>query len=235
MKVIGKEIGSGLASMYGEIERRVKIEGERELRVEPFEGGSFSNIEWTEDAVVLSLHNGVPTHALPHVLGIALQHIRQRLDRYPGVLRGQKEIEGGPVLRSALRELVMGPEAEMRLAPLGLEMQWEVEQRHAGLKDLLREAPEDWDEVGTPGNAFAALQYARFTLEHPEELWAPLRDTFRQRLPAAAEHGEGVVQVVRESGWKTPGACLQSLVAARDELGLGEVAQIEDRQRGVRV
>lgn len=235
MKVIGKEIGTALAPMHGEIQRRVKIEAERDLLIEPFEGGSFSNVEWAEDAVVVSLHNGVPTHALPHVLGVALQHIRQRLDRYPGVLRGPRDPEGAGMIRSALRELVMGPEAEMHLAPLGLEMQWEVEQRHAGLKDLLRDAPADWDQAGTPGNVFAALQYARFTLEHPEDLWAPLRESFRERLPAAAENGEGVVQVVKQNGWKTPGACLQSLVAAREELGLGQIAIIEDRQRGVRV
>lgn len=235
MKVIGKEIGSALASMYGEIERRVKVEAERDLRLEPFEGGSFSNIEWADDAVVISLHNGVPTHALPHVLGVALQHVRQRLDRYPGVLRGPREIEGGAMIRSALRELVMGPEAEMHLEPHQLDMEWEVEQRHAGLKDLLRDAPDDWNTNGSPGNLFAALQYARFSLEHPENLWAPLRDTFRERLPVAAENGEGVVQVVRQNGWKTPGACLQSLIAAREELGLREVALIEDRQRGVRV
>ena len=235
MKVIGKEIGAALASMHGEIERRLKIEAERELRIESFEGGSFSNVEWADDAVVVSLHNGVPTHALPHVLGVALQHIRQRLDRYPGVLRGPKDFEGASVIRSALRELVMGPEAEMRLAPLQLDMQWEVEQRHAGLKDLLRDAPEDWNTAGTPGNVFASLQYGRFTLEHPEELWGPLRDSFRERLPVAAENGEGLVQVVKQSGWKTPGACLQSLVAAREELGMGEIAIIEDRQRGVRV
>ncbi|MCK9487354.1 MAG: hypothetical protein M0R73_11760 [Dehalococcoidia bacterium] len=235
MKVIGKEIGAALASMHGEITRRVKIEAERELRIEPFEGGSFSNVEWADDAVVISLHNGVPTHALPHVLGVALQHVRQRLDRYPGVLRGPREVEGGPMIRSALRELVMGPEAEMRLAPLELDMQWEVEQRHTGLKDLLRDAPADWEQPGAPGNIFAALQYARFTLEHPEALWGPLRQAFRERLPVAAEHGEGVVQVVQQNGWKTPGACLQSLIAAREELGLAQLAIIEDRQRGVHI
>lgn len=235
MKVIGKEIGASLASMHGELERRVKIEAEREIRIEPFEGNSFSNVEWTDDAVVISLHNGVPTHALPHVLGVALQHVRQRLDRYPGVLRGPRDFEGASVVRAALRELVMGPEAEMRLAPLELDMQWEVEQRHAGLKDLLRDAPADWAEAGTAGNAFAALQYARFTLEHPDNLWGPLRESFRERLPVAAEVGEGLVQVVQQSGWKTPGACLQSLVAARAELGMEAVAMIEDRQRGVRM
>lgn len=235
MKVIGKEIGTALASMHGEIERRLKIEAERDLSIEPFEGGSFSNVEWGERAVTISLHNGVPTRSLPHVLGVALQHVRQRLDRYPGVLRGPREIEGGPMIRAALRELIMGPEAETHLAPLSLDIEWEVEQRHAGLKELLRDAPEEWEQPNSPGNSFAALQYARFTLEHPEALWTPLRDTFREQLPSAAENGEGVLQVVKQNGWKTPGACLQSLVAARNELGLQEYAIIEDRQRGVRL
>lgn len=234
MKVIGKEIGKALAPMYGEIERRAQVESGRELRIVAYEGGAFSNVDWTEDAVTISLHNGVPSRALPHVFGVALQHVRQRLELYPRVLPGPRELEGGPLVRAALRELVMGPEAEMRLSPLELDVEWEVEQRHAALKEMLRDAPEDWNTVNTPGNAFAALQYARFTLEHPEALWAPLRDQFRERLPAAAEAGEGVVQLVKQNGWKTPGACLQSLVAARNELSLNQIAVIEDRQRGVR-
>ncbi len=231
MKVIGKEIGSTLASMHGEIERRVQIEAERTLEVVPFDGNAFSNVEWGDRVVTVSLHNGVPTHALPHVFGVALQHIRQRLDRYPGVRRGEREIEGGGTLRGALRELVMGPEAEMHLAPLKLDVTWEVEQRHTGLKDLLRQAPEDWNDPRSPGAAFAALQYGRFTLEHPEELWAPLREDFEKRLPAAAEQGKKLVEVVRKSGWRTPGACLEALIAAREVLGLRPYATIEDRQR----
>jgi len=231
MKVIGKEIGSALALMHGELERRCKVEAERTLEVVAFEGSAFSNVEWGDQSVTISLHNGVPTHALPHVFGVALQHVRQRLDRYPGVRRGEREVEGGATLRSALRELVMGPEAEMHLEPLKLEVAWEVEQRHSGLKDLLRQAPEDWNDPRSPGNAFAALQYARFTLEHPEELWAPLRDDFTKRIPKAAEQGEKVVAAVRKPGWKTPGACLEALVAAREVVGLRPYATIEDRQR----
>lgn len=233
MKVIGKEIGAALASMHGEIERRLREEAERALEVMPFEGGSFSDIEWLEDRVVIALHNGVPTHALPHVFGVALQHVRQRLDRYPAVVPGPREMEGGPLVRTALRELIMGPEAELRLAPLGLDVEWETSQRHEGMKELIREAPEDWNTLGTPGNAFAALQYARFAIDHPEALWASLREQFAERLPSAAENGEGVLQVVTARGWRTPGACLEALIAARDELSLHPIATVEDRQKGV--
>ena len=53
-----------------------------------------------------------------------------------------------------------------------------------------------------------------------------------QPLVCVLQRGAEVVEVVQKSGWKTPGACLQSLVDARDLLGLKDYAAIEDRQRG---
>jgi hypothetical protein len=233
MKVIGKDIGTVLDELYEELARRVRIEAERELTIDAFEGGSFSNVSWRSDSVVISLHNGVPTHALPHVFGVALQHIRQRLERYPAVRRSQQqEPNGGALVRTALRELVLAPEADMQLERYDLDTDWETEQRHAGYKELLRDADDSWNEIGTAGNAFAALQYARFAIDHPPDLWQSLRDQTVERLPAAAENGEGVLQVVRQIGWATPGACLQALVAARDELSLRNYALIEDRRSG---
>ncbi|MBM3139073.1 MAG: hypothetical protein FJZ92_02375 [Chloroflexi bacterium] len=233
MKVIGKDIGLALDEMHAEIEKRVRVEAERACRVEPFEGGSFSTVDWEDDAVVISLHNGIPTRALPHVFGVALQHVRQRLDRYPNVVRPSGEDHpAGALIRTVLRELVLAPEAEIWLEPLGLDMDWETKQRHAGLKEMLRDADEEWNEPGSPGNAFAALQYAHFSLTHPPELWESLREQMTEQLPAAAENGEGVLQVVREHLWNSPGACLESLVAARDELGLQPVALVEDRRSG---
>ena len=231
MKAIGKDIGDALDTRRQQIEDRLRSETGRLLWLQPFEGGSFSNVEWRPEAVVIQLHNGVPTHALPHVLGVALEHVRQRLDLYPGVIAPEQDLEGGPLIRTELRELVMGPEAEMHLEPLNLDTEWESEQRHQGLKEMLRDAPSEWDIAGMAGNSFAALQYARFSLEHPSELWASLKDVFEAKLPTAAEKGAQVVTVVEQSGWKTPGACLQSLVSARDALTLSPYAVIEDRQK----
>ena len=232
MKVIGKDIGPALDAMYADLEQRVRVEGECELRVEPFEAGAFSSVDWEPGACVVSLHNGVPTHALPHVLGVALQHIRQHLDRYPTVVNGPRDMYGGDIVRTTLRELVMAPEAELALAPLNLDITWEIEQRHAGLKDLLRDAPKEWDDIDSPGGAFAALQYARFAIEHPADLWATLKTTFAEKLPHAAEQGERIVAIVREKGLSTPGACLETIVAARDALNLAAYAGIEDLRNG---
>ena len=48
------------------------------------------------------------------------------------------------------------------------------------------------------GGAFAALQYARFAIEHPADLWASLRGPFVDKLPHAAEQGEKVEAGERE-------------------------------------
>ena len=232
MKVIGKDIGTALDAMALELESRLRIEAECELRVEAFEAGSFSSVDWAPGVCVVFLHNGVPTHALTHVFGVALQHIRQQLDHYPSVVPGSYDGPGADLVRTTLRELVMAPEAELALAPLGIDVTWEIEQRHAGLKELLRDAPKEWNDIDSPGGAFSTLQYARFAIEHPPELWTALQSTFAEKLPKTAEQGEIVAKLVREKGWATPGACLEALVAARDAINIAAVAGIEDRRNG---
>jgi len=233
MKVIGKEIGDALDALHEQIQSRLRVEAELDLRIEAFEREALSNVRWGEDAVTIELHEGVPTHALPHVFAVALQHLRQRLDRYPDVRRppGEQE-ETAPALRQALRELVLAPEAEMQIAALELDQEWEQEQRHAALKEMLREPPESWSEPGSDGEKFMALHYARFATQHPPEMWEGLGKTFAETLSGATERGEAVVRLIHDLGWGTPGACLQSLVAARDELDLREVALVEDRRSG---
>jgi len=233
VKVIGKDIGTALDAMYAELEQRVRVEAECELRVEAFEAGAFSSVDWAPGVCAISLHNGVPTHALPHVFGVALQHVRQHLDRYPAVVEGPRDVYGGDIVRTTLRELLMAPEAETALAPLHLDTTWETEQRHSGLKDLLRDAPKEWDDLDSPGGVFATLQYARFAIEHPADLWASLKGPFQEKLPNPAEAGERIAAVVREKGWSTPGACLEALVAVRDALNLRGYVLIEDLRNGV--
>jgi hypothetical protein len=230
MKIAGHDIGEKLDQIYEDLGGRSRIESERELRVEMTGLDALSNVSWAEPgAVVVTLHEGVPTHALPHVLAVALQRVRQRLDRFP-VLRppAEEDSEEGPMLRQALRELVLSAEAEMQIEPLNLDHAWEFEQRHDGLKEILRDPPSDWNTLGHPGNKFMALQYARFAGQHPPEMWQGLSKSFREKLPAAAENGEGVLQMVRQTGWGTLGACLQSLLAAREELAMKDVVLIED-------
>lgn len=232
MKVIGKDIGDSLEKLLEEVESRLKVEAERELRFEAGAEGTFSNVQWLDDAVVIQLHNGVPTHALPHIVGVALEHVLQRLERYPAVQRpaGEDELDG-PILRSALRELVLAPAADHGLKSLNLDVQWEAEQRHQALKDLIRDHAE-WDDPEDPGHTFIALLYARAAIEHPADLWPGLAEAFADALPRVAENGAAVEQAVRQHGWTSPGACLESLVSARELLDLTSIAPIFDRRTG---
>ncbi|MDA0351444.1 MAG: hypothetical protein DWG79_00915 [Chloroflexi bacterium] len=231
MKVIGKDIGTVLDRLYAEVESRVTVEAERELRFEAGAEGSFSNVIWRADGVVIQLHNGVPNKALPHVVGIALEHVRQRLERYPSLQRPAVDEADGPLLRSALRELVLAPAADHALKALTLDVQWEAEQRHQALKDLIRDHAE-WDDPAESGHAFLVLLYARAAIEHPAELWPALDAAFQEALPRVTEHGRAVEEAVRRHGWTSPGACLESLLAARALLDLDALAPILDRRTG---
>ena len=147
MKVLNKEIGDELDSMYGLVAGRVAASG-RELLIEAYEGAGLSDVEWTDDAVIISLHHGVPTHAIPHVLAIALQHVRQTLDGYPHIAEpDEPQPEGSELVRSSLRELVLESDAEAQLVSLGLDRTWENEQRHQAMKGILKAPPADWNEV----------------------------------------------------------------------------------------
>jgi hypothetical protein len=231
VKVIGKDIGDTLDRLYAEVESRVRVEAERELRFESGAEGTFSNVLWRDDAVVIQLHNGVPTHALPHVVGVALEHVRQRLERYPTLQRPTPDEPDGPLLRSALRELVLAPAADLALKALDLDVQWEAEQRHQALKDLIRDRAA-WDDPQDPGHSFIVLLYARTAIEHPPELWSALEAAFKESMPRVAEHGAAVETAVRQHGWASPGACLESLVAARGLLDMDTLAPILDRRTG---
>ncbi|MSQ42080.1 MAG: hypothetical protein EXR65_03470 [Dehalococcoidia bacterium] len=233
MKLVGRDIGSAIDDLAAQIFKRVRDEAARELRAELRAQDAISYVRWDDDAVVVQLHKGVPTHALPHIFAVALQHIRQRLDRYPDVRRPDgPQPESAVQLRQALRELVLEAEAESQLAPLALDQTWELQQRHNALKDLLREPPPEWRQAGSAGEQFMALQYARFELQHPPGMWEGLRKSFDERMPQAAALGRRIAPLVRESGWATPEACVQSLTDVRDLLALRAVAAVDDRRSG---
>lgn len=229
MNVIGKNIGNSLDKMYEEISSQASANGHSEIILESFEGGTFSAVIWETEKIKIRLHNGVPTHAMPRILGVALQHVRQKLDKFPSVQKTDNDVVGGSLVRDALRELVLAPEANEHLAHLNLDTEWEDEQRHQGLKQLIKDAPEEFRHVGEPGNAFASLLYARYCFDHPEVMWKQLKKQFVEELPAAAENGESIAEIVGKNGWATPAAALSSLHLTHEELNLGAYVVIKSR------
>lgn len=232
MQVLGRDIGDALDRMYEEIANRVRTELDQPIRMEPSEG-ALSSVDFDDDAVLIQLHPEVPTHALPHVLAVALQHVRQHLDHYPEVRRPQgDDSDEGPLIRTALRELVLAPEAESHLATLQVDQDWETELRHQGMKALLSEPMAEWNQRGTPENLFVVLQAARLSIQHPPKLWKGLERQLRKASPLAADMAEDAANAVRLHRWGSPRACFQSLVEARDRLSMSSVALIENRETG---
>lgn len=228
MKIIGRDIGDSLDRMYHEVEARVAA-ADRDLKVVSYEGEGLSNVKWSPKAVTISLHSAVPTHALPHVFGVALQHVRQDLDGYPNVRKPKgRQPQGADLVRAALRELVLEPDAEAQLTGLGLDREWEQEQRHQAMKDLLRDPPEDWNELGSLGNDFIALQCARLEVTHPPKMYEALRKRVEEALPVAAGRADEASRALRRRRWGSAQACLHSLINVRDDLGLGDIATITD-------
>lgn len=234
MKVIGRNVGDAIEPLYREVEQRLATEGgRRRLEVTSTDDGALSNVGWREDHVTIAVRKGIPTHALPHVLAVALQHVRQRLDGYPDVVRSDRpQPEGAGLARTALRELVLAPEAEQRLEPLGLDDRWESEQRHKGMKQLLRDAGEDWNEPGTPAHQFAALSYARYALQHPPEMWESLGEAMRDRIPRATASGDQVLAIVSRHGWADAGTALKTLTEVRDIVQMRPYTLVQDRRTG---
>ncbi|MCY4455858.1 MAG: hypothetical protein OXC56_06030 [Chloroflexi bacterium] len=234
MNVNGRDIGDALDGLYEELHARVRDEADRELVVDSFDGDAFSNVRWADedDEVNVEVHENLPTHAIAHALAIALQHVRQRLDAYPEVRRprGRQAARGAGPVRTMLREVVMAPEAEEQIADLNLDREWEVEQRHAALKEILRAPPGEWTRDGTLGNQFASLQYARFEFEHPPEMWKSLSEEMERALPIAVARGKRIVEAVNEHGWGSRDACLQALLAARQAAGMQYLAWIINRE-----
>ena len=231
MKIKGKDIGRQLDELCDSISNRLEIELEKKLEIELGEIENFSNVLWQNETVLIQLHNGVPTHALPHIFGVALIHVQQRLDLYPVPQKhDENDIPEGRLLRSALRELVLSPAADDRLKSLELDTQWESEQRHQAIKDILRDPGPEWLEENSPAFLFAALLYARAAIEHP--LWEKLKSTFHDTLPLASTLGEQIEEGVRSNGWNSPGSCLQSLLAARELTNLEQITRILDRRTG---
>jgi len=222
MQALGTDIGNKLDSMYTSIGNRLQAEADRALAVEPFRGQALSRIDDRDHQVTIQIHEDVPPPAVTHVLGVALQHVRQSLDGFPRVLPGAREVGGIPQVRMALRELVMEPEAETRLRELDIDDGWERDQRLSGLVRMLNRADARyWDAFGSPEHAFTALQYARMTLDEREDSISPwVRSRLERELPNAATCGGVIAREVSRIGWAEADSCLASLNAARDQLRL---------------
>ena len=153
MIVLEREIGDqlddlfesvmvGLANMFSEKskEDNVNNELERKLTILPQDDGLLSRIQWVDGNPYIYLRSDIPTHAIPHILGTALCHVKQKIDQFPDAVKNDdtEEPDGVVLARMTLKEFVLSLNAEKMMTSIDFNMDWEDQQRHQGVKDLLK-------------------------------------------------------------------------------------------------
>ncbi|MBI51653.1 MAG: hypothetical protein CL779_00345 [Chloroflexi bacterium] len=251
MIVLEREIGNqlddlfesvvvGLANMFSEKSKEAKgdSELERKLVILPQDDGLLSRIQWVDDNPYIYLRSDIPTHAIPHILGTALCHVKQRIDQFPDAVKNEDEEEpDGVVLsRMTLKEFVLSLHAEKTMESIDFNMDWEDEQRHQGLKDLLKmlnpEEEDGFNNSGHPTLQFFSLIYAKYSLFHPSDMWRGLSKSIKKDFPAFVQSGEKILEIINDIGYDDIDSCLKCLVDIRDEIAMRPYTLITDRRDG---
>ncbi len=251
MIVLEREIGDqlddlfesvmvGLANMFSEKskEDNVNNELERKLTILPQDDGLLSRIQWVDGNPYIYLRSDIPTHAIPHILGTALCHVKQKIDQFPDAVKNDdtEEPDGVVLARMTLKEFVLSLNAEKMMTSIDFNMDWEDQQRHQGLKDLLKmlnpEEDDAFTSAGHPTLQFFSLIYAKYSLLHPSEMWKGLSKTIKKDFPIFAQSGEKILEIINDIGYDDIDSCLKCLVDVRDEIAMRPYTLIADRRDG---
>tara|TARA_B110000014_G_C20126774_1_gene601208 strand:+ start:12777 stop:13541 length:765 start_codon:yes stop_codon:yes gene_type:complete len=251
MIVLEREIGDqlddlfeslmvSLANMFSEksTKEQVDNESERKLTILPQDDGLLSRIQWVDDNPYIYLRSDIPTHAIPHILGTALCHVKQKIDQFPDVVHNddEDEPEGVVLARMTLKEIILSLHAEKMMEKIDFNMDWEDEQRHQGLKDLLKMLnPEEDDGLSNSGHPtlqFFSLIYAKYSLLHPSEMWKGLSKTIKKDFSAFAQSGDKILEIINDVGYDDIDSCLKCLIEIRDEIAMRPYTLITDRRDG---
>jgi hypothetical protein len=249
MKILEREIGDQLDGLFEEValslvnafaknasKEEERSEIERKLSILPQDDGLLSRIQWVEDNPYIYIRSDIPTHAMPHVLGAALCHVKQKIDQFPDVVQNEneEELDGSLLVRIALKELLMSLNAEEKMKDIKFNIDWEDKNRHQGFKDLLGMLDRDQDDgfVSTdhPTHQFFSLTYAKFSLIHPPKMWDGLKTQIKNDYPEFVESGNKILEIIDRSGFKDVESCLKSLTDIRDEIAMRPYTLILDRR-----
>ena len=79
------------------------------MTILPQDDGLLSRIQWVDDNPYIYLRSDIPTHAIPHILGTALCHVKQKIDQFPDVVHNddEDEPEGVVLARMTLKEIIL--------------------------------------------------------------------------------------------------------------------------------
>ena len=249
MKILEREIGDQLDGLFEEVAVSLAnsfaknaskeddgLEIENKLSILPQNDGLLSRIKWEEGNPYIYIRSDIPTHAIPHVLGTALCHVKQKIDLFPDVVQNEneEEIDGALLVRIALKELLMSLNAEETMKNIKFDIDWEDKNRHQGFKDVLgmldRNEDDSFVSIEHPTHQFFSLTYAKFSLIHPPKMWDGLKTQIMNDYPEFVKSGKKILEIINEYGFEDVDSCLKSLTGIRDEIAMRPYTLILDRR-----
>lgn len=233
MRVLDRDIGTKIDSWYQDVVAQVREAG-RALDIRLGHTGSFGATGEEGDRFVIYLADDLPELALEHTFAHELAHVTQRLEGYPSTQRPTSlgNDSGEAKVGRWISELVLGPDAEQRIAQYNLDTHWEDKQRARNIRQNINTASEGH----VPGSFHfvdRSLTYAWGELVLSPGVWLPLRRKFERQLPLVSHAGQRIVAMVREHGWETPEAARDAMLAVVDFLGVSAFVSVLDRQSGL--
>lgn len=143
MRVLGRDLGTRSDSWYEHVLARVK-EARRTLKIRPGRTGSFGATGEDRSGFVIYLADDLPDAALEHTLAHELAHVEQILEGYPATQRPPSLPEGSgeAAVGGWIHELVLGPDAEERIARYDLDSSWEDKVRAKNIRKKINTATE---------------------------------------------------------------------------------------------
>ena len=163
-----------------------------------------------------------PDAALSYHVAHELTHTLLRNRGFPVSFRGQQY---GPESSEArvggdLEEMIIHPALEEVLRPFPFDKTHIQQHLFEGARQGLETSPIP--DPGSPWWITWACRCCELQFLLPPRQWIRLEVVYEGRCPEIAAKGRELVEIMKTEGFPTPDQALQSMIKARDALGLKE-------------
>ena len=217
MKVLGRELVPPFDDFW---ERLGEETGVPAALVEQGAVEVFGPEGYVEGADRLPRWMEIPDPALSYHVAHELTHVLLRNRGFPTGFRGPAYGPDSPEARVGgdLEEMIAHPALEQVLSPFPFDKSHIQQHLFQGARRGLESSPVP--EADSPWWATWACRCCELRFLLPERQWLRLEVVFEGRCPDIAAKGRELVEIMKAEGFLTPEQALQSMIKARDALGL---------------
>jgi hypothetical protein len=219
MKVLGKVLVSPFDAFWRQLGPEIGVPAGL---VEEGDGVVFGPEGYEKASNQLPRWMKIPDGALSYHVAHELTHLLLKKRGFPVALRGPQY---GPDSSEArvggdLEEMISHPALEEVLRPFPFDKGHIQEHLFEGARHGLETSPVPGP--GSPWWVTWACRCCELQFLLPRKRWIRLEVVYDGRCSDIAEKGRELAQIMRREGFLTPDQALQSMIGARDALGLKE-------------